>query len=168
MGRLSEITNRLYHKVINEPRRLCREIKRDPGYFVSVGTAFIVPTLMAAIAAYAMKDDYSQDTIKNVAIWTKNVGFFAVNIPMHLYTHRKKLETVEDWFKETGTILSSNLAGLVLNTILQPKAHGLALNYGITDPGAVLLTYPPVGLGVTYLKVLYDGVMGAIGLKKKK
>jgi len=165
---VKESSYHLYQRVTNEPRRLCSRLREDPWYFASVGTAFIAPTLAAAITAYVMEHhNYSQDTITNYAIWTKNAGFFIVNIPMHLYTHRKKFETKKDWLNETKTIISSNLFGLVANTILQPRAHSVALNYGMSGPWAVLLTYPPVGFCVTYLKVLYDDFMGAIGLKKK-
>ena len=169
MESLCERVSKLYHKSINEPKRLWGRFREDPWYFASVGAAFMVPTLMAGIAAYVMeKYNCSQDTITSYAIWIKNAGFFVVNVPMHLYTHRKKFETLKDLLKETRIIVSSNLFGLVANTILQPRAHGLALNYGMTDPWAVLLTYPPIGGCVTYLKVLYDDFMGAIGLKKKK
>lgn len=163
-----EKTVNLYHRAINEPGRLWSEFRKDPWYFASVGAGFIVPIIAAGIGAYMMKKyNYSQDTITNTVIWIKNAGFFLVNIPMHLYTHRKKFETLKDWLKETRTIFTSNLFGLVVNTILQPRAHSLALDYRITDPGAVFLAYPVVGGAVTYLKILYDGFMGAIGLKKK-
>ena len=168
MGYLCDKVKKLSAKFIDEPRRLYSRVKEDPWYFVSVGSAFIVPTLAAGISAYLMdRAGYEQETITKSAIWIKNAGFFVVNVPMHLYTHRKKLDSISDYIKEGGTILSSNLLGLIVNTIAQPEAHELALNYGIKDPWAVLLTYPPVGGAVTYAKVLYDDFMGAVGLKKK-
>src|SRR3989339_1367595 len=82
---LNEKAAYVYHKAINEPKRLYGRLREDPWYFASVGSAFLAPTLMAGIAAYGMKKyNYPQDTITSYAIWTKNVGFFVVNVPMHL------------------------------------------------------------------------------------
>ena len=166
---VSELSSRYYHKAVNEPKRLYGRFREDPFYFASVGAAFIVPTLSAAIAAYVMEQhDYFQDDITSCAIWVKNAGFFIVNMPKHLLTHRKKFENLADVLRDAGIIFSSNLFGLVVNTIAQPVAHAAALEHGITDPWAVLLTYPVIGGAVTYLKVLYDDFKGAVGLKKKK
>tara|TARA_Y100000310_G_scaffold289971_1_gene316798 strand:+ start:3773 stop:4306 length:534 start_codon:yes stop_codon:yes gene_type:complete len=158
---------KLAYKIINEPQRMIGKVREDPLYFLSIAAGVLLPTAIAATVAYNMQDDYSQEVVKQATIWTKNIGFFAVNIPTHLYTHKNKFENLDDVKHETKTLVTSNLFGLVANTILQPLAHGFALDHGIKDPLAVVLTYFPVGGAVTYAKILYDDFKGAIGLKKK-